>query len=367
MEQTFDFELDVNTEDVLFEVENNPDNVEVDVSPTEQLNEVDGGAVLVIDNHKDLKGRDLPNQHPISAITGLETALNGKQAVIPDLEEIRQGAEKGESAVQPDDVPVKDVQTNGTSIVKDGVANIPIAAAGGKLGLVFPAGFGIGVTTTGALAINKATDELLSAKTNNFQPVVPSNLDSAVKVGVTTNENALTDTEKENACSWLGALPDTTKYGSSLSLTINEQTYILTAQLKDQNGDNLGTAQTVDLPLETMVVGAEYDETTKEVVLTLKNGQTVRFSIADLVSGLQPTIPDLSAIRTGAEKGATAVQPNQLSAVATSGSYNDLNNKPTIPTQTSQLTNNSDFTTKAYVDGLVGDIETALNNINSGG
>lgn len=81
-----------------------------------------------------------------------------------------------------------------------------------------------------------------------------------------------------------------TKYGSSLSLTINDQTYILTAQLKDQNGDNLGTAQTVDLPLETMVVGAEYDEDTKELVLTLKNGQTVRFSIADLVSGLQPTL-----------------------------------------------------------------------------
>lgn len=136
-----------------------------------------------VSEHDKLKNRDLPNQHPISAITGLETALKGKQSVIPDLEEIRKGAEKGENA-----------------------------------------------------------------------------------------------------------LPSTTKYGSSLSLTINEQTYVLTAQLKDQDGKNLGTAKTVDLPLETMVVGAEYDEDTKEVVLTLKNGQTVRFSIADLVSGLQTTL-----------------------------------------------------------------------------
>lgn len=35
-----------------------------------------------------------------------------------------------------------------------------------------------------------------------------------------------------------------------------------------------------------------------------------------------------------------------------------------IPTKTSDLTNDSDFTTKTYVDGLVGDIDTALDLIN---
>ena len=34
-----------------------------------------------------------------------------------------------------------------------------------------------------------------------------------------------------------------------------------------------------------------------------------------------------------------------------------------IPTTTSQLTNNSDFTTKAYVDGVVGDVESLLGGI----
>jgi hypothetical protein len=131
--------------------------------------------------------------------------LNGKQDTIGDLAKIRQGAELGETAVQPADIPVKDVQANGTSLLADGIANIPIAAAGGKLGLVFPAGFGIGVTATGALAINKATDALLLAKTNNFQPVVPSNLDSAMKIGLTTNAIILTGTEKATACNWLGA------------------------------------------------------------------------------------------------------------------------------------------------------------------
>lgn len=49
-----------------------------------------------------------------------------------------------------------------------------------------------------------------------------------------------------------------------------------------------------------------------------------------------------------------------------SGSYNDLRDKPTIPTQTSQLTNNSDFTTKAYVDGLVGNVEAILTTLTTG-
>ena len=38
-----------------------------------------------------------------------------------------------------------------------------------------------------------------------------------------------------------------------------------------------------------------------------------------------------------------------LSIVATSGNYNDLTNKPTIPTRTSELTNNSDFVNSAFV------------------
>jgi len=39
-----------------------------------------------------------------------------------------------------------------------------------------------------------------------------------------------------------------------------------------------------------------------------------------------------------------------LSTVATSGNYNDLSNKPTIPTKTSDLNNDSGFTTETYVN-----------------
>ena len=85
----------------------------------------------------------------------------------------------------------------------------------------------------------------------------------------------------------VSALPSSTKYAAALSLTINSSTYVVTGQLKDQNGNNLGSAQTIDLPLETMVVGGSYDDEHKKIILTLKNGNTVDIPVADLVSGLQ--------------------------------------------------------------------------------
>ena len=56
-------------------------------------------------------------------------------------------------------------------------------------------------------------------------------------------------------------------------------------------------------------------------------------AIEQQIAGKQDTISDLATIRDGASKGATAVQPASLAKVATSGSYNDLNNKPTIPAE----------------------------------
>ena len=54
-------------------------------------------------------------------------------------------------------------------------------------------------------------------------------------------------------------------------------------------------------------------------------------AVASAISGKQDTISDLATIRSGAEAGATAVQPSSLATVATTGSYSDLSNKPSIP------------------------------------
>ena len=78
-----------------------------------------------------------------------------------------------------------------------------------------------------------------------------------------------------------------TAYGATLEFTVNSSTYVLTAVLKNKDGTALST-QTVDLPLESVVVSGEYDDTTKSLILTLQNGNTITIPVGDLVSGLVP-------------------------------------------------------------------------------
>ena len=89
--------------------------------------------------------------------------------------------------------------------------------------------------------------------------------------------------------------------GSSVDLTINNDTYVMTLSLKDVNGNVLST-KSVDLPLETMVVSARYDDLTKSIILVLKNGQEVSFSVADLVSGLVDETTFNTAMATKVDK-----------------------------------------------------------------
>lgn len=71
------------------------------------------------------------------------------------------------------------------------------------------------------------------------------------------------------------------------------------------------------------------------------------------LSGKQDTISDLATIRSGAQAGATAVQPGDLATVAVTGAYSDLTGTPTIPTATSDLTNDSGFITLSDVPSQV--------------
>lgn len=117
----------------------------------------------------------------------------------------------------------------------------------------------------------------------------------------------------------VNALPDTTKYGASLVFSVDSTTYVLTATLKDQDGNTLGTAQTVDLPLESVVVNGSYDATNKKIVLTLQSGSTIDIPVADLIAGLQSEITstnkldaDLVDDSTASNKFVTAAQRNLI-------------------------------------------------------
>lgn len=164
----------------------------------------------------------------------------------------------------------------------------------------------------------------------------------------------------------VSALPASTKYGASISVSVNTTDYKVTTTLKDQDGNTLGTAQVIDLPLESVVVNGSYDNTNKKIVLTLQNGNTVDIPVADLVAGLQSEITSTNKLASDlvddtnqTNKFMTAAEKTKLSGIAAGAEVNvqsDWNvtsstsdafikNKPTIPTKTSELTNDSGFLT----------------------
>lgn len=79
---------------------------------------------------------------------------------------------------------------------------------------------------------------------------------------------------------------DETNFVADINLSLDTSNYVLTAQLVNKDGTTIGSAKTIDLPLESVVVNASYNNSTKEITLTLNNGSTTSFSVADLVSGL---------------------------------------------------------------------------------
>lgn len=167
---------------------------------------------------------------------------------------------------------------------------------------------------------SEANDGKLTIKRNNTKVgefTANQATDSEINITVPTTANDV------------NALPNTTKYAASLSLSINQTTYVVTAQLKDQDGNNLGTAGTIDLPLESVVVSGTYDSVNKKIVLTLQDGSTIDIPVADLVAGLQSEITstnkldaDLVDDSTSAHKFVTSAEKTKISNAATTSDLN---------------------------------------------
>lgn len=97
------------------------------------------------------------------------------------------------------DAPVDDVQINGTSIVSDGVANVPIASAN-VLGLVkVISDYGIGLTNTNVLKISGANDIYTKAGTNDVRAITPKHQHSATFYGLAKAAGDTTQSQSSNA------------------------------------------------------------------------------------------------------------------------------------------------------------------------
>lgn len=111
-----------------------------------------------------------------------------------------------------------------------------------------------------------------------------------------------------------------------------------------ENGSNLSG----DI-LDANATESLIDERVGEILGAAPDWLNTLEEAADVVNTKQDVISDLDTIRSGAAAGATAIQVDDLATVATSGDYDDLINKPTIPvvpTNVSAFTNDAGYLTQ---------------------
>ena len=110
--------------------------------------------------------------------------------------------------------------------------------------------------------------------------------------------------------------------------------------------------------LATVASTGDYDDLTNKPTIptvdqvydgTSTNAQSGT-AVAGAISTKQDTISDLNTIRSGAQAGATAVQPGDLATVATTGSYTDLTDKPDLSVYAEKADLATVATTGSYND-----------------
>lgn len=179
------------------------------------------------------------NQNAIGTLSNLTTtektnlvgAVNEldstKQDNINDLQQIREGASAGASAVQPSqlgtaayepktsfatsaqgtkaDSALQDVQVNGTSVVSGTTANIPVGTNSVFGVYKVNPNQGISAYSAGDLVIISANENEIIAKTQSYKPVVPNKLDIAIREGLGNNSLTWTEAYKTSARNTIGA------------------------------------------------------------------------------------------------------------------------------------------------------------------
>ena len=174
---------------------------------------------------------------------------------------------------------------------------------------------------------------LLDDSTDGSSKITPDNLvkNTAAYTGLKSDLGDLANLDTTDKSSIVGAINEVAQSGGGGSIDT----------LTDVELTNLSNGQALT-----------YDSTEQVWKnVTLGGGGSV--TIDSALSGTS-TNPVQNKVITTALNGKADL--SDLSAVATSGNYTDLINKPTIPTKTSDLTNDSGFITSAPVTSVNGQI-----------
>ena len=229
--------------------------------------------------------RNKPDLGVYATKAEVNTGLATKQDTINDLAQIRAGAASGSSAVQPSDLAA--VATTGDYNSLNNRPNLTVYATKTEV-------------NTGLATKQDVISDLSAIRAGaqaGATAVQPADLDTyATKVELNTGLSGKQD-------------------------TINDLSEI-------RSGAAAGATALQPSEVATVATTGDYNSLNNRPNLTVYATKT------EVNTGLatkQDTISDLSTIRSGAAEGATAVQPGDLATVATTGSYDDLADKPTIP------------------------------------
>ena len=136
-----------------------------------------------------------------------------------------------------------------------------------------------------------------------------------------------------------------TKSGNTATITITDKNGTTTAQIKD--GSDAGI--TIDSALSSTSENPVQNKVINSALNAKANSSDIPTKTSDLtndsgfITGYAETDPIFSA---SIASGITSADISAWNGKSNfSGSYNDLTNKPTIPSKTSQLTNDSGYIT----------------------
>ncbi len=211
-------------------------------SPTVSVTDIPGGHRVTI--------TDADGAHTYDALDGAPGEVSEAELTEKLAEKVDKSAQATKTASMTEAVgidddgklwvapggTVSDVQVDGVSVVTDGVANVPLAA-NDRFGVIKAvATNGVVVDSNGQLFTFPAQTANINARTQTRMPIVPANLDYAVKAAMTDGVGAAwTDAEKAAARARMHE-----KYELIETVTLTEDSTI--TRTKYPNGDDYNLA-----------------------------------------------------------------------------------------------------------------------------
>ena len=167
------------------------------------------------------------------------------------------------------DAPVQDVQVNGTSILSQGVANVPMADTTNPGAVII--GNGLTLNSSNKLAVSAATTSTVKQGTNTSQPIVPDRQHTATFYGLAKAAGDSTQSQSSNP---VGTYTDDAKAAIQQMLDVPSTDDIPTVPVQSVNG------QTGAVVLDAADVGAgTYSKPSGGI------------PASDLAAGVIPTVP----------------------------------------------------------------------------